>query len=207
MSGTDLIHRSADVLDEHLVIEWVSWRRLESVTFVEPSGVLVNRVHEQYSNPDGFGGAQCPQHRVSQQPCSDPPSLHRRIDGQPCQERRRDGVSRHAFCGARCRFIVRHRRGCEFVVADDTILLVVVDDEGPRRPDGAGLRSVLLEPKVQRLDSAVKVVGVVSGSERFRVPKSGQLLRPGSAHEFDDRRLGLCRAIECRRECLPRVLL
>ena len=88
------------------------------------------------------------------------------------------------------------------MVADDTILLVVVDDERPCRPDGASLRGVLLEPKVQRRDSAVEVVGVVSGTERFGVPKSGQLLRPGSAHEVNDRGLGLCWTIERRRERL-----
>ena len=45
LSGTDLINRSAKVLDEHLEIEWVRRRTLESVTSVERLGVFVDRVY------------------------------------------------------------------------------------------------------------------------------------------------------------------
>ena len=91
--------------------------------------------------------------------------------------------------------------------ADDAILLVVVNDEGPRGANSASLCRVLLKPEIQRLDPAVEVVGVVSWSERFRIPESGQLLGPSSTHEFDDGWLRLCWAVERRRERAPRIVV
>ena len=58
-----------------------------------------------------------------------------------------------------------HRSGGERVEADDAILLLVVNDEGPRRANSGGLWRMLLKPKIQRLDPAVEVVRVVSWSE------------------------------------------
>ena len=90
---------------------------------------------------------------------------------------------------------------------DDTILFIVVDDEGPRRAGSGSLRRMLLKPLIQRLDPAVEVAGVVSRGERFRVPESGQLFRSRSTHEFDDGCLRLCGAIERRHERLPRIVV
>jgi len=63
----------------------VGWCRCQPVPEVECLSAVVQRMHHQRANTEELSGRKRALHRVGQQPCAEPTTLHRPVDRESCK--------------------------------------------------------------------------------------------------------------------------
>lgn len=127
---------------------------------------------EQGTNPDQLAGLQDTGHRVQQQRASKVSALVAHIDGKAAQED--DGyrlIRCEATCEPRGRVAGHDRTGRERVIPSD-IQVGLCRDEYARRSAAMALESMLAQPRVERRDSALEVLGAMTRLERDGLVKA-----------------------------------